>query len=80
MTDMKSVIAYQVAMEQTQKMFKSGIISYDELLCIEAVLAGKYRLKSGSIYRENDLLYISNRANMLYYGEVKKDAEDHKEN
>lgn len=75
MTDMEAVIAYHTAMEMARKMVKIELITSDELLCIEAVLAGKYGLKTGSIYRENDLLYISSRANMSHYEEVKPDAE-----
>jgi hypothetical protein len=65
MTDFQKVQAYQSAMTQAQIMLKNGIIGKDDIVLIEHKLAEKYGLRTGSIYREIDLINVAFRANMV---------------
>ncbi|OQB20445.1 MAG: hypothetical protein BWY11_02402 [Firmicutes bacterium ADurb.Bin182] len=65
MIDFQKVQAYQSAIVQAQIMLKNGIIDKDDIVSIEHKLAEKYGLKTGSIYREIDLINVAFRANMV---------------
>ncbi len=65
MTDFQKVQAYQSAITQAQIMLKNGIIGKDDIVSIEHKFAEKYGLKTGSIYREIDLINVAFRANMV---------------
>ena len=65
MADMKKIQAYQSALSQTRNMLDKGIIDMANIVLIENKLAAKYGLAFGSIYREIDLIKITDRANMV---------------
>ena len=65
MTDMKKIQAYQSALSQVRTMLNKGIIDMADMMLIENKLAEKYGLSYGSIYREIDLIKITDRANMV---------------
>lgn len=53
---------YLLSLEQAIEMNKKGIISYSDLIKLEAFLAKKYCIKPKSIFRLNDLIKNENRA------------------
>lgn len=53
MSKEQSIIHYRAAMSTFRKWLSQGIITEGELLEIEAVIAKKYGLPLGSIYRES---------------------------
>ena len=65
MADMKKIQAYQSALSQARNMPDKGIIDMADMMLIENKLAEKYGLTYGSIYREIDLIKITDRANMV---------------
>ena len=65
MTDMAKIQAYQSAMSQARIMLNKCIIDMADIVLIENKLAEKYGLSFGSIYREIDLIKITDRANMV---------------
>ena len=65
MADMMKLQSYQSAMAQAQIMLQQGIIDQKDIVLVESKLAEKYGLKSGSIYREIDLINVAFRANMV---------------
>lgn len=65
MADYMKIQAYQSAMAQAKIMLDKGIIDHTDIVSIEDKLAKKYGLKSGSIYREIDLINVVFRANMV---------------
>lgn len=65
MDDMKKIQAYQSALSQARNMLDKGIIDMADMMLIENKLAEKYGLTYGSIYREIDLIKITDRANMV---------------
>ena len=65
MIDMKKIQAYQSALSQARNMLDKGIIDKADIVLIEHKLAEKYGLAFGSIYREIDLIKITDRANMV---------------
>jgi hypothetical protein len=65
MADMKKIQAYQSALSQARNMLHKGIIDMADIVLIENRLAEKYGLAFGSIYREIDLIKITDRANMV---------------
>ena len=65
MADMKKIQAYQSALSQARNMLDKGIIDKADIVFIEKRLAEKYGLAFGSIYREIDLIKITDRANMV---------------
>ena len=65
MIDMKKIQAYQSALSQARNMLDKGIIDMADMMLIENKLAEKYGLTYGSIYREIDLIKITDRANMV---------------
>ena len=65
MADMKKIQAYQSALSQARNMLDKGIIDMADIVLIEHKLAEKYGLAFGSIYREIDLIKITDRANMV---------------
>ena len=65
MADMKKIQAYQSALSQARNMLDKGIIDMADIVLIENKLAAKYGLAFDSIYREIDLIKITDRANMV---------------
>lgn len=59
MTDMAKIQAYQSAMSQARIMLNKGIIDKADIILIENKLAAKYGLRIGSIYREIDLIKVT---------------------
>ena len=51
MSKSREIIHYRAAMFVFNKWFDQGIINQEELLKIDAIIAGKYGLPLGSIYR-----------------------------
>ena len=47
----KAIIHYRIAVQAFKKWVKEGIITETEFLNIEALIADKYDLSKGSIYR-----------------------------
>jgi hypothetical protein len=70
MNNRSNIQAYHSAMAQVKAMLKRGIIEENDIVSIEDKLARKYGLKFGSIYRENDLINLSFRANISHTQEV----------
>jgi hypothetical protein len=64
MADALKIQAYQSAMAQAKIMLDKGIIDHTDLIFVEDILAWKYGLKAGRIYREIDLINSAFRANM----------------
>jgi hypothetical protein len=64
MIDYMKIQAYQSAMAQAKIMQNKGLIDHTDIVLVESELAKKYGLKSGSIYREIDLINVAFRANM----------------
>lgn len=62
--DFESVLRYKTAMSVFMKWYADALISDEELLTIDTMIAEKYRLPLYSIYRTNNLLCRRTRANM----------------
>lgn len=60
----EAIISYKTSMVIFKKWYSEGLITEDDLLAIDTMLAGKYGLSSCSIFLENDLLCGENRANI----------------
>lgn len=58
------VIAYRAAVSVAQGMFQKGLISEGEYYQIDRVFRDKYCVKYGTLFLENPLLFMQNRANM----------------
>ena len=56
-----AILRYKAAMTVFKSWLSAGVISADDLLTIDAMLAQKYGLSSCSIFLENDLLCKENR-------------------
>ena len=65
------VLGYKSAMVQARRMLANGIISGPECAKIDTIIAKKYDISSGSIFRENDFINYGLRGNMSHYKEVK---------
>ena len=63
-----AILRYKASMTVFKNWLAAGMISDDELLKIDTILAHKYGLSSCSIFLENDLLCKENR---VIYGTVK---------
>lgn len=61
-----SLLGYKSAMAQAGLMLSRGIITADEYVTIDTIMAQKYGLSSCSVFRENDLLYRSAGGNMSH--------------
>jgi hypothetical protein len=68
MADVMKIQAYQSALAQAKIMLDKGIIDHTDLVLVEDILSRKYGLRSGSIYREIDLINFTFRANMVQKG------------
>ena len=62
----KRMLAYQTAMALARNMRSKGIISAKEYTKIDTIIAKKYGISSGSIFRLNCWIIISFRGNMSY--------------
>lgn len=50
---------YYLSMAPIQKMLTDGVISKNDYLKSESFIAGKYCIKTGNLYRLNDLTNLS---------------------
>lgn len=64
------VEAYLSSMCPVQKLYALGILSQEDYLRAEALLAEKYNIGTRSIYRKSDLQYPDSRVNMPHDKEV----------
>lgn len=58
------VISYRAAVAVAQGMFQKGLITEGEYHQIDRVFRDKYCVKYGTLFLENPLLFMQNRANM----------------
>lgn len=66
MINLTNIQSYHSAMIQAKIMLESGIIDENDIVSIENRLAQKYGLNFGSLFRENDLINLEYRANILH--------------
>lgn len=59
-----NVISYRAAVSVAQDMLQKGLISEGEYHQIDRVFRDKYCVKYGTLFAENPLLFMQNRANM----------------
>ena len=64
MTKTTAVMRYKAAVAVFSKWLSDGLISGDEFIEIDTMIATKYGLSLSSIYRHNPLLCQENRANI----------------
>lgn len=60
----EAILRYKASMSVFKKWAVDGLIGADDLLAIDTKIAEKYGVSLSSIYRENELLYTENRANI----------------
>lgn len=60
----EAILRYKAAMAIFKMWLSEGVITEDDLLAIDTMLARKYGLSSCSIFLENNLLCGENRANI----------------
>ena len=60
----EAILRYKSAMAVFKNWHADGVISNDDLLAIDTMLAQKYGLSLCSIFLDSDLLCRENRANM----------------
>ena len=77
MSKEEAILRYKTAMSVFKKWLSDGVISADDLLEIDTMLAQKYGLSSCSIYLENDLLCREKRG---IYGTAKGGRYGQKDN
>ena len=77
MSKEEAILRYKSAMAVFKNWHADGVISNDDLLAIDTMLAQKYGLSSCSIYLENDLLCKENR---VIYGNAKGGHYGQKDN
>jgi hypothetical protein len=70
MSKEEAILRYKAAMSVFKNWLADGVISADDLLAIDTILAQKYGLSSCSICLENDLLCKEKR---VIYGTAKGD-------
>ena len=73
----EAILHYKSAMAVFKNWLSEGVISDDDLLEIDTMLAQKYGLSSCSIFLENDLLCKENR---VIYGSAKGGYHGQKDN
>lgn len=73
----EAILRYKSAMAVFKNWLSKGVISNDDLLVIDTMLAQKYGLSSCSIFLENDLLCKENR---VIYGSAKGGHYGQKDN
>ena len=61
---------YLAAMLQAKRMLSTGILTSEDYIKIDTMLAGKYGISSLSIYRGIDLIFRAFRGNMSHDKEV----------
>ena len=59
-----NVISYRAAVAVAQGMLQKGLITEGEYHQIDRVFRDKYCVKYGTLFLENPLLFLQNRANM----------------
>lgn len=57
---------YRTSLAIVKEMQESGIITADDYEQISLVLAGKYGLKTSTIFSEIDLICVESRGNMRH--------------
>lgn len=65
MADFTKIQDYQSALSQARSMLEKDIIDKADFVLIESKLADKYGIEIGSIYREIDLINLTDRANIV---------------
>ncbi len=58
---------YLSSMMQAKQMLSQGIITQEDYVKIDTIIAAKYGLESCNLYRGIDLLYSEVRGNMPHY-------------
>ena len=66
---------YLASMLQAKRMLTMGILTPDDYIQIDTMMAKKYGISSCSLYRGIDLIYDGFRGNMSHYEEVTKCQE-----
>ena len=61
---MNSVLEYELAISVLSQLFESGLITKEEYDKLEKKTAKKFGLKDKSIFRNNNLIYPLDNANM----------------
>ena len=61
---------YLASMLQAKRMLTMGILTPDDYIQIDTMMAKKYGISSCSLYRGIDLIYDGFRGNMSHYEEV----------
>jgi len=61
---------YLATMLQAKRMFTQGIISPEDYVKIDAIIAGKYGLGSRNLYRGINLIYQETVGNMSHHREA----------
>ena len=70
MTKTEAIMHYKAAVSVFSRWLAAGFITWDDFAEIDTITAAKYGLSSCSIYRENDLIISSFRANIQHGKEV----------
>ena len=60
----EAILNYKTAMSVFKNWHSDGLMSDEELLKIDTIIAEKYGVSLLSIYRENDLLNVKSRSNI----------------
>ena len=67
--------SYLASMLQAKKMLSQGVLTPEDYIKIDTIIAEKYGISSCSLYRGIDLIYCGFNGNMSYYEEVAKCQE-----
>lgn len=62
--------SYLSAMVQAKRMLAMGILTLEDFVKIDTIIAEKYGISTRSVYRGIDLIYRSFRGNMSHTKEV----------
>jgi hypothetical protein len=77
----EDIIRFQTSLAVFKMMDKAEVISHNDFLKVESLLANKYCIKKGSIYRENDLIFSRKRVMYILPNQEVQDVnEDSKQN
>jgi len=61
---------YLSSMLQAKQMLSLGIISQEDFIKLDSMIASKYGIESSNIYRGIDLIYKETEGNMSRYEDV----------
>ena len=62
----EKVKGYRTSLALVKEMQSNGIITAEDYEQISLVLAGKYGLKTSTIFSEIDLIFVESRGNMRH--------------